>query len=117
MIAKQLCKRCGKLMDKNEIGEHYKWEECVSYLVKTIGKLEDELGDRDNGIETKECKWLYMVDEGYYETKCNQSFYFNDGETLSENIHFKYCPYCGKLIKHDDQYDPSYEGLIPEEEE
>jgi hypothetical protein len=77
-----------------------------------------------NGLASQECGWLYMVDEGYYETKCNQSFYFVDGETLAENITFQYCPYCGKKINGDrrysyddgDDYDPSYEGLIPDEE-
>jgi hypothetical protein len=68
-----------------------------------------------NNIREEKCNWFYMADEGYYETKCNQSFYFNNGETLAENITFKWCPYCGKSIKHDDPYDPSYEGLIPEE--
>ncbi len=84
-----------------------------------------QLDEREQGIVAKECIWIYMVDEGYYETKCNQSFYFNDGETLAENPTFQYCPYCGKKINgdkrysssNDDEYDPSYEGLIQEEDE
>lgn len=76
-----------------------------------------------NGLVSQECQWLYMVDEGYYETKCNQSFYFGDGETLEENTTLQYCPYCGKKINgdkryssNDDEYDPSYDGLIPDED-
>ena len=117
MNKKQLCKRCGKLMDENAIGEHYKWEECVSHLVKTIAKLEDELDDRDNGIETKECEWEWQdEEEAYYVTKCGKSFMFTNGDTLSEDKYFKYCPYCGKVIK-ETEYDSSYDSLIPEDEE
>ena len=47
------------------------------------------------------CDWrkdgFHMSEHDYWETGCNNMFQFNNGGP-KEN-HFKFCPYCGKLIE------------------
>jgi hypothetical protein len=65
----------------------------------------DTLEDIMEGTN-KECVWTfkdrylgYKEDDSYYETDCNESFYFDDGHSrLKDYGNFKYCPYCGKEI-------------------
>jgi hypothetical protein len=61
-----------------------------------IRQLEDE---NKRLTEAKgECRWTFE-DDSYYETDCNESFYFDDGLRLEDCDNFKYCPYCGGKIK------------------
>lgn len=43
------------------------------------------------------CKWCEEDGGEYYNTSCDNAFIFNDGDPLDNN--FKFCPFCGKLIK------------------
>jgi len=43
--------------------------------------------------KTTTCQWVYIDNDDYYKTKCDQAFTLNSG-TLQEN-NFTYCPYCG----------------------
>jgi hypothetical protein len=76
----------------------------------------------ERGLAVQECEWEYQYEDGYYETKCGKSFYFNfDGYLDAEDQgklqdDFKWCPCCGKVIKEMEYYDSSYDGLIPDEE-
>lgn len=129
MNKKQLCKCCGEPMDENAIGEHYTWEECVKNLVKKVVELENKLSEKDDGIKVNKykpsvvgiyspcghCEWEWQdEEEAYYVTECGKSFMFINGDTLSEDKYFTYCPYCGKVIK-ETEYDSSYDSLIPDE--
>jgi len=45
-----------------------------------------------------ECDWtIHDCDGNIYETDCGQLHYFSDGGV--EENKYKYCPYCGRLIK------------------
>lgn len=41
------------------------------------------------------CKWKYDG-EGFYETSCENSFFFDTGDRKENK--FKYCPFCGNKI-------------------
>lgn len=47
----------------------------------------------------KHCIWTYIDIDDFYETSCgnDKGFCFNDGG-IKENK-FRFCPYCGKIIK------------------
>jgi len=48
----------------------------------------------------KTCKWSQEGDPDikiWHETNCGESFYSYSG--TYKDIHFKYCPYCGKPIE------------------
>jgi len=45
------------------------------------------------------CKWTYDNRYHYYQTECGDVFQFCS-EGLEENS-FRYCPYCGGLIKEE----------------
>ncbi len=45
----------------------------------------------------KSCKWTYQDIEDYYDTQCEEGYAFVEGNVKDNK--FKYCPYCGKLIK------------------
>ena len=47
-----------------------------------------------------ECVWVEdagVDTDGIYYTECHNSFYIIDGTPQDNN--FKYCPYCGKILK------------------
>ena len=64
------------------------------------------------------CNWLFENDENTmaYKTDCDNLFQFTNGG-VDEN-HFKFCPYCGKLInevivnyeRFDEEADEQAEG-------
>ena len=45
------------------------------------------------------CNWCEEDDfyGGFWQTSCEQIFYFTDGGTPAEND-FAFCPYCGKVL-------------------
>jgi len=45
----------------------------------------------------KKCTWVYDEPWNFWETACGEAFTISDG-SLEENK-FRYCPFCGKLIK------------------
>jgi len=49
--------------------------------------------------EVESCKWIFKDDEMTmaYKTSCDNMFQFMN-EGVKEN-HFKYCPYCSKVIE------------------
>ena len=52
----------------------------------------------------KVCAWNnYIENLCMYETSCGNSFYFSEG-TVSDND-FKFCPFCGKQIKEEKNYE------------
>lgn len=71
-----------------------------------------QVDEWSNGFVSQECEWEYQDDEGYYETKCGYSFYFLEGENLTSNKTFKYCPYCGKSIK--ETFVPLEDDICPD---
>lgn len=76
-----------------------------------------QVDDWEEGFIAKECEWEWQdEEEAYYVTRCGKSFMFTNGDTLSEDKYFTYCPYCGKVIK-ETEYDSSYDSLIPDDEE
>lgn len=44
----------------------------------------------------EKCKWTYDEEDETYWTSCDQGFTITNGNT--NDNHFKYCIYCGKLI-------------------
>lgn len=52
-------------------------------------------------MDTNTCKWkqdgFNMTEHSYWETTCDNLFRFNTGGPKQN--HFKFCPYCGKLIE------------------
>lgn len=56
--------------------------------------------------ENDRCKWYYRYsdEENIFDTDCGEGFYFESGGVGEDG--FKYCPYCGRLIKvMDDEQD------------
>ena len=58
-------------------------------------------------LDVKQFKSLYCVwsltrnyDDTMYETECEETFIFLDGNPYANN--FRFCPYCGKEIVTDD---------------
>lgn len=46
----------------------------------------------------KACKWVYQIDEEYYET-CKDDYVIENGSLLNKNDSFKFCPFCGQKIE------------------
>ena len=46
--------------------------------------------------KAEECYWYVDCGGDYYDTSCNYSFTFNDGNC--EENQFKFCPKCGGTI-------------------
>ena len=49
----------------------------------------------------KQCTWEYDDNYGFFDTECGSTFCTLDGNKIDDC--FKYCPYCGKLIKEADE--------------
>ena len=78
---------------------------CVYYSTCTPTKYCDlvrhkyiKRGDKMK-LKNEKCTWTVDVDFDcrFHETSCNKTFQFTD-DGVKENK-FRYCPFCGKIIK------------------
>lgn len=54
--------------------------------------------------EPETCEWTYDMHGKLYYTECGEAFQFSSGE-LSDTEWFKFCPFCGREIKVNEEED------------
>lgn len=72
---------------------------CTMGIINAMERARRIVNKVAEESENDRCKWYYTYsdEENIFDTDCGEGFYFESGGVGEDG--FKYCPYCGRLIK------------------